>query len=80
MTFVRPFFHAPGAPPGIRDRLLLISQHFPPGQAAGALRWQKLAWLAAERGWTLDVITLDPDGLSRRDMPSLENLPPGTRV
>jgi len=53
-------------------RLLLISYHFLPGQAAGALRWQKLAGYAAERGWGLDVITLEPE--------KPPELPAGTRV
>jgi glycosyltransferase involved in cell wall biosynthesis len=80
MTGVPPFFKAPGAAPIPQGRLLLISYHFPPGQAAGALRWQKLACHAAERGWTLDVLTLDPRNLSTGDLPRLGTLPPGTRV
>src|SRR2546422_7800891 len=39
-----------------QHRLLLISYHFPPDPAVGALRWQKLARYAAERGWGLDVM------------------------
>jgi hypothetical protein len=76
---VVPFFEAPG---GDRhaDRLLLISDQFPPGQSAGALRWQKLARFAAERGWELDVITRDPAHLSARDESRLDELPPGTRA
>src|SRR5262249_5100160 len=38
------------------DRLLLVSYHFPPDRAVGALRWRKFARYAAERGWALDVI------------------------
>lgn len=37
-----------GAP---RPRLLLLRYHFPPRQSAAALRWQKLAGHAADRGW-----------------------------
>lgn len=61
-------------------RLLLISWHFPPGQGAGALRWQKLAVHAAERGWGLDVVTAHPDCLASADTSRLRELPPGTRV
>ena len=82
---MQPFFTAgpaASAPTtaGPGRRLLLLTHHFPPGPAAGALRWQKLAGLAAERGWGLDVVTLDPAALSRVDWPRLEELPPGTRV
>src|SRR5262245_43125360 len=40
-------------------RILLFAYHFPPDQVAGALRWQKLATHALDRGWGLDAITLD---------------------
>jgi hypothetical protein len=75
-----PFFqaHASNAPPS--RRLLLISFHFPPGGAAGALRWQKLSHFAGERGWALDVISLHPSGLEKIDNTRLADLPPGTRV
>lgn len=73
----RPFYEVPGAD---GRRLLLISYHFPPGRSAGSLRWQKLARFVAERGWLLDVVTLDPSGLSAPDPGRLEELPPGTRV
>src|SRR5829696_1724139 len=74
-----PFFEAPGFDPG-RPRLLLLSYHFPPGAAVGALRWQKLAGIAAERGWQLDVITLAPEEAVRPDPRRLAELPAGTRV
>lgn len=60
--------------------MLLVSYHFAPGSTAGALRWQKLASLAAEHGWRLDVLTADPKGLHEPDWDRLEELPPGTRV
>src|SRR3989454_9463534 len=63
-----------------RPRLLLISYHFPPDAAVGALRWQKLARYAAERGWGLDVITLDPACLARTDPTRTEELPAGVRI
>ncbi len=57
---VRPAPSHVTAPSGSRARLLLVTYHFPPDTAVGALRWQKLARYAAERGWGLDVITLHP--------------------
>ncbi|HWJ21411.1 MAG TPA: hypothetical protein VNS52_03570 [Gemmatimonadaceae bacterium] len=80
-----PFFTSGGdaasADVGTGRRLILISHHFPPGQSVGALRWQMMARYAAERGWGLDVVTLDP--ASHRegvDLSRLDELPPGVRV
>lgn len=75
-----PFFQAPVSKASLSGRLLLISFHFPPGGAAGALRWQKLSQFAGERGRTLDVISLHPSGLDKIDNTRLADLPPGTRV
>lgn len=69
---------APRPAPG--GRLLLISFHFPPNTSAGALRWQKLARLAAGRGMALDVVTCDPAELPVADTARLADLPEGTRV
>jgi len=74
-----PFFTVPGGN-SARPRILLVSWHFPPGQSAGALRWEQLARHAARRGWELDVLTVDPAELGRRDDSRLERLPAGTRV
>lgn len=74
-----PFFAAPPGNPSA-ERLLLISYHFPPGDAVGALRWQKLSLEAARRGWALDVITVHPSSLQRTDGDRLAELPPSTRV
>lgn len=60
-------------------RLLLLSYHFPPSTAAGALRWEKLAGFAAERGYELDVVGLAPESLESRDDARLAVLPKGTR-
>jgi hypothetical protein len=76
----RPFFTAPGDNAGQSRRLLLISMAFPPDQCTGALRWQKLSHFVAERGWQLDVITVDPSSLESVDASRLEELPAGTRV
>ncbi|MFZ5625474.1 MAG: hypothetical protein ACOY71_13795 [Gemmatimonadota bacterium] len=62
------------------DRLLLISYHFPPAQTAGALRWEKLARYAAERGYGLDVVTLDPAQVPRPDHRRVAALPAGTTI
>ena len=74
----RPFFARADAP--LSSRLLLISYHFPPSRAVGALRWQKLAAYAATRGYALDVVTLDPSSLSERDDDGLQELPTGIRI
>jgi len=75
-----PFFErAPGAVCD-RGRILLVTYHFPPSRAAGALRWQKMAGIAHELGWGLDVFCLDPAELDHRDDARLEDLPAGVRV
>jgi hypothetical protein len=75
-----PWRVIPGDPPRTSRRLLVITYHFPPSQTAGALRWQKLAGLAAERGWSADFVTLHPDQIEPRDERRLADLPPGTRI
>src|SRR2546423_13559633 len=78
--YPRPFFESsPGSTPAGR-RLLLISYVFPPTQASGSLRWQKLSHYAAEHGWSFDVITLDPSCITAPDFDRLADLPRGTRV
>lgn len=73
-------FHGPDSAGTARPRLLLLSYHFPPGHSAGALRWQKMASIVAERGWELDAVTLDPSSLLVTDESRLRELPAGTRV
>ena len=75
---IEPFHASPAS--GARRRLLLLTYHFPPGQAVGALRWQKMSRVAAERGWALDVVTLSPESLRSRDPAGLKDLAPGIRV
>ena len=75
-----PFWSRDGAGRQLRARLLLVGYHFPPGQAVGALRWEKFAAFAAERGWGLDVVTLDPGSLPAVDWTRLAALPTGIRV
>jgi glycosyltransferase involved in cell wall biosynthesis len=75
---LRPFFERADVPAS--KRLLLISYHFPPSRAVGALRWQKLAAYAAKRGYGLDVLTLDPSSLTEHDADGLQELPLGVRI
>lgn len=75
---IAPTYATPSRP--TPRRLLLVSYHFPPGTAVGGLRWQKLARYAVERGWGLDVITLDPADLLEHDPERLADLPHGVRV
>lgn len=74
----QPFYVAPGPPRA--ERLLLVSCHFPPGSEVGALRWQKLAVYADERGWGVDAVTFHPSSAARPEPGRLRELPPGTRV
>ncbi|HUQ84644.1 MAG TPA: hypothetical protein VM076_26060 [Gemmatimonadaceae bacterium] len=57
-----------------------MSCHFPPDSSIGALRWQKMARFAAERGWAMDVIMMAPEELAGADRSRLSELPPGTRL
>ena len=75
-----PFFETAGTPVQEQSRLLLLSYHFPPSQAVGALRWQKLSHFAAARSWGIDVVTLDPSSQQDADPSRLADLPPGVRV
>jgi glycosyltransferase involved in cell wall biosynthesis len=75
-----PYFATP-IPESLRQRrILLLSYHFPPSPAAGALRWQKFAALFAEQDWGVDVVALDPAQLSRQEPDRYRELPAGTRV
>ncbi|MGH7718500.1 MAG: hypothetical protein ACREON_06625, partial [Gemmatimonadaceae bacterium] len=68
-----------GSPSAAR-RLLLVSYWFPPARTVGALRWQRMAHFAAERGWELDVLSLHPDSAGQLDHAPLRELPGGTRI
>ncbi len=65
--------------PGPR-RLLLVSATYPPSAEVGALRWQKIAQSAHARGWTIDVILIDPTDPSIRETARLDAVPPGARL
>jgi hypothetical protein len=73
-----PFYSSGRAGP--RGRLLLLSYHFPPSIASGALRWQKLASHAAERGWGMDIVALEPTEVERADPERVSQLPQGIRL
>jgi hypothetical protein len=75
-----PYFSKPASAPPARGRILLVSYEFPPADSAGALRWQRLSSFAVERGWGLDVITLDPAYLKSPDLRRLDDLPTGVRI
>src|ERR1051325_9149782 len=61
-------------------RLLLVSYHFPPSEAAGALRWQRLTPIASHFGWEVDAITLAPDLADRVGWERVGDLPPHTQI
>jgi glycosyltransferase involved in cell wall biosynthesis len=73
-------YETPAAAVAERGRLFLITYHFPPDPAAGALRWEKLARHAVNRGWGVDVITRDMADLPRADSGRLGELSPNLRV
>ena len=75
-----PYFATPIPEALAHRRILLMSYHFPPSSAAGALRWQKFASLFAEHGWGLDVVALDPSQLRGAEPERFEELPPGLRA
>src|SRR5690606_22376567 len=73
-----PFPALAGAPRS-RNRILLIAYHFPPDPAIGALRWQKFARFAVERGWGLDVIMREEASIPSPDPRRLADLPADVR-
>lgn len=75
---VAPFFEKPGRPEHDQDRLILISQHFPPNVAVGARRWEQFAQFIAERGWGLDVVMCRQ--VEDVDRTRMDALPEGIRV
>lgn len=64
----------------LQHRLLLLSYHYPPSEAAGALRWQRLTPIAADHGWQVEVISLAPNLAGRVDWRRVAELPATTRI
>lgn len=77
-TAPQPFFTAAGAP-GER-RLLLVSAAFPPSAEVGALRWLRIAQFARARGWTVDVVLIDPVDPGQREEHTLREVPAGAAL
>jgi glycosyltransferase involved in cell wall biosynthesis len=78
---VEPYFSTGASEAPSVKHLLLISYYFPPINLVGATRWQKLARYAAERGWSLDVILVDPaDAPGDEDRTRLLDLPLGVNL
>jgi hypothetical protein len=75
-----PAPHPPGVAAAAVRRILLVSYHFPPSEAAGALRWQRLTPLAARLGWEVDAITLAPDLADSIGWERVAELPPSTQI
>ncbi len=75
-----PFHVSAAEHPAPARRLLLVSAHFPPSSAVGALRWEKMAHVAVERGWGVDVLCADPADAVSPDSSRLADLPPHVRV
>jgi glycosyltransferase involved in cell wall biosynthesis len=61
-------------------RLLLLTAHFPPATAVGALRWLKMSAILAEHGWGIDVIAARLPGDPPISAAAMEELPPGMRI
>jgi len=61
-------------------RALLLTYHFPPGNAVGAMRWEKFSRYFSEHDWAIDVIADHPNVVSAEGKERLASLPPGVRV
>jgi hypothetical protein len=79
-TAAVPYYASPSSSALAQRRLLLLSYHFAPSSATGALRWQKFAGLLAEQGWGIDVVALDPSQLKAPQVERYRELPPGLRA
>lgn len=60
--------------------MLLLSYHFPPGPGVGGQRWEEFVRPVTERGWRVDVVTLDPSRVGGAEWDRVERLPPGLRL
>ena len=73
-----PMYTAPGD--ALARRMLLVSVAYPPNSEVGSLRWTKIAQAAHTKGWTIDVILIDPADASLRDVALLREVPAGARL
>jgi glycosyltransferase involved in cell wall biosynthesis len=78
-TSLTPFF-ATAPNPNATRRLLLVFFYFAPSAEVGALRWLSLAKFGAQRGWSVDVVTLHPEFMGTLDPARLDQLPAGIRL
>jgi glycosyltransferase involved in cell wall biosynthesis len=76
----RPSFEKPSTGTEPTQRLLLLSAHFPPATAVGALRWLKMSALLAQEGWGIDVIAARLPTDPSPGAAVVEELPPGIRI
>jgi hypothetical protein len=79
MNRPEPTYVVPGTEASTR-KMLLVSCAFPPDPSVGSLRWQKMTGHGARRGWSFDVIMIDPRDIAAPDSRRLADLPPGTRA
>lgn len=77
---MEPFFDSGPRPDGTERRLLLLSYAFPPTTHIGAVRWYQMSKLAAQRGWSFDIIMTDLSDETSLDWDPLAALPPGVRL
>jgi hypothetical protein len=83
----QPFF-ATASSASANRRLLLITYFFTPINVIGAIRWHRMVHEAADRGWAVDVVMVDPirgatvDAASTAavDPDKLRDLPPGVTI
>lgn len=61
-------------------RILLVSYHFPPSEATGGVRWEAFARRSVQRGWGVDVVSLDPVDAKLTNWDRLDALDPEIRV
>lgn len=65
----------------MNKRILLCLYFFPPLGGPRSLRWLNLVKVLSERGWTIDVLTVEPSlHDSFYDAGLLKELPPAIRV
>jgi hypothetical protein len=74
-----PYFEQPGYSDAA-PRLLIISAASPPSAGPGTVRFERIAAMAASRGWQVDAVTSANAPHERCDDPRLHGLPPAGGV